>query len=55
MLKMASVFFAGSYSLGILFGAADHVIDRFALNLSLGPTLVQGLVQSLDWPLRILG
>jgi hypothetical protein len=34
---------------------AEHVISRFALNWSLGMTVVQGVIDSLDWPLWLFG
>ena len=55
MLKLVTVGLAGTYGLGVLISTADHVIDRFALNWSLGATVVQGVVKSLDWPLWMLG
>ena len=58
MLKLASVFFAGSYSLGILVGAADHVIDRFINYLCSAAFFVGGvtliIISREVWPASVV-
>ncbi|MHC4710783.1 MAG: hypothetical protein ACYTA3_10325 [Planctomycetota bacterium] len=55
MLKLATIGLAGTYGLGVVVFTADLVINRFALNWGLGMTVVQCVIDSLDWPLWLLG
>lgn len=51
MLKLVTIGVAGTYGLGVVLVAGQHVISRFALNGSLVMTVVNGVVDSLTWPL----
>ena len=55
MLKLVTIGVTGTYSLGVVFVAAQHVISRFALDWGLVTTVVNGVVDSLAWPLWLFG
>jgi hypothetical protein len=55
MLKLVTIGVAGAYGLGVVLVAAQHVISRFAFNWGLVTTVVNGVVDSLAWPLWLFG
>jgi hypothetical protein len=55
MLKLVTIGVVGTYGLGVVLVAGQHVISRFAFNLGLVTTVVNGVADSLAWPLWFFG
>ena len=55
MLKLVTIGVAGTYGLGVVVVTAQHVISRFTFNWGLVMTVVNGVVDSLTWPMWLFG